>query len=668
MNYEDKTWLNQSLLWYKDSYYNSLCSISFDLSLNTSDFKNFSALMFRISLVSQNTKKSMVYNISYQSSLEFLSSLKKATDSIPTLIPNGCDSSHNIEIVRRDYPDKNLKFEITRFNSSDLIVTISIVHNTSDSLKIIIPFNIFQAFCLLLKSFSTDYIKHSMDLAIKTSLGEILEQTKLTNTAIRILPSSLVDISKQVPASIQQVEDIGEAEFEVENPTINSDFNNFLNENIDSIKIEEIEKINKQSSTTVERKRNISGILFEDIIQNDLSRLEFLMNSSVTTPNPFKILSDEMTKFFNDKDRLLPDITDNDYKSFLFMSKVLHNYFFKRFIDFDIPIPSSIPLLKYKCMSPSQTNIEFAQDLLLTSIYLKCLRNKLSEKEANSSLNKSVLYMNVRLFTDMIIFSFIEGLDTSNIKGRLIERFQFYNEKGVFSKYTKLLSTYNLSPITSGDMKNVADEFIEKAIKSPVYVTNLQDQYFKTKIIRISSENDFSLEQIINEIIPAQCYIHNHCHDATDDDCVRTALDTNTTINIKQELLDIIRPKEIVKERKPTQKNLQRASNLFVDEIADSVKEKYFDYVANLVEDDNKIFDFNIIPIEFLGETILKVIYVWNEQGGITDTYSNFMVKVEECPMTRDLIEVKYERKNSVDGESSSPTETNWDSLNTLIL
>ena len=351
------------------------------------------------------------------------------------------------------------------------------------------------------------------------------------------------------------------------------------------------------------------------------------------------------------------------------MTKVLHNYFFKRFIDFGIPIPSSIPLLKYKCESPSQMNIEFAQDLLLTSIYLKCLRNKLSDKEANSSLNKSVLYMNVRLFTDILIFSFIEGIDPANIKGRLVERFQFYNEKGVFNKYTKLLSTYNFPPISPGDIKDAADEFVEKAMKSPTYVTNLQDQYFNSKIVRISSDNGFSLEQIINEIIPIQCHIHNHCHDATDDDCVRKTLDENKLINISQELLDIIRPKDVAKIRKPSQKNLQRASTLFEDEIAESMKEKYLEYITYLIdESENKTFDFNVIPLEFLGENILKVIYIWNEQGGVDDTYANFMVKVEECPMTRDLIEIKYERKNTVNIETKPIVEDNWDSLDTLIL
>ena len=44
------------------------------------------------------------------------------------------------------------------------------------------------------------------------------------------------------------------------------------------------------------------------------------------------------------------------------------------------------------------------------------------------------------------------------------------------------------------------------------------------------------------------------------------------------------------------------------------------------------------------------------------------MVKVEECPMTRDLIEIKYERKNTVNIETKPIVEDNWDSLDTLIL
>ena len=97
MSSNDKTWINQQLLFYKDNLFNSDGSLEISLATATQDFKNFNPASLNISVISNNNRR--VVNLAYQNAVDLLISIKEV------MLLNPLDFSKNIEIVKKYYND-----------------------------------------------------------------------------------------------------------------------------------------------------------------------------------------------------------------------------------------------------------------------------------------------------------------------------------------------------------------------------------------------------------------------------------------------------------------------------------------------------------------------------------------------------------------------------------
>jgi hypothetical protein len=110
--------------------------------------------------------------------------------------------------------------------------------------------------------------------------------------------------------------------------------------------------------------------------------------------------------------------------------------------------------------------------------------------------------------------------------------------------------------------------------------------------------------------------------------------------NISDETIEIFsKKKTITKEKVKRNSNLFRFIKHFSDEVPESIRNDFIEYIKNL---DNIKFDISKTNylIEEFGENILKGLYLWNpdEDIQITKNYKYFFEKYENEIMTKDLI------------------------------
>lgn len=634
---DEKIWLNQVLLFHKDSYYNSFSSLDISLCSNTSDFKSFSTVNLNISILTEKMRK--VYGLNYQNAYDLLNSIKEVIPNISKAFTS------NISIVKRHYSDKSLKIDFTVINNES-VVAISILGVGGDTFKIIVPYNtIFIPFCNLLKTYISDYIKLNLDLTSRAISSEIQFNINELKNSVKALPTFLIpSIDKIINQDLTQENKLIEVEvgeekrFDDFTETIN-DLDSFLGKDMQNISIPDLDNIEVKESLT----RVIKSELVNNVLKNDLSKMEFLIKNISTSDNPLKSLISRFKESFENKNiEFLPNISIDEEKSFCYISKCLYSYYFHRYVNQEIAIPSSTVVLKYNPTNYSDDNLNLAYDLLLISAYIRSLRSKLELKESSSVKNKGLLFLELRLFTDPLVFSFIENIDPNIIRSCVSERFIYYKSIGFFKEYENLLDSYKCEKVSESEISSIIREFCEKVIVKKVpFIKDLHNLYIEKKFFRLPFSNNLELEQIINQAIPLQNYIFINADINNDKSVVDSINEYNESLS--DEVRKIFLTFKKKKEVREKESNIVRAFKLYSTEIPERLRNEVIEY-AKLVEE-NK-FDLCVFPIEEFGENIIKVLYVWNEnEKGIL--YTDFMSKVESCLMTKELILTKYKSDNA---------------------
>lgn len=654
MYQEDKTWFSQSLMFHKDLLFNTNNSLDVSIYSSTSDFRSYSPVNFKITIIDGSTKQSRYISMSYPSSSELIACLKNATEDISRKL-----SSDKV-VVQKKFYDKTLSFEFSRL-SNQIVCTIQIIQN-GDIGMVIIPYSVFNAIAVLIRSYISDFIKLNLDFVNRAVLIDILEQSKTSTNLLKTLPSS-IERHVSVPVLKEDVPEefvLGVEKLEEET----NDFNAFLNENLDSTVIPEIERLNESLNLTSDIKNasksshEINSDFIFNVLDGDLSKLESLINSAVTNDHTIQALFNSLLQKMKVEDdfEFLPGIKANDYKSLVLISKCLYMNMFHKYINSNILIPSSIPILKYKVEGKiNESNRNLAYDLFLVSIYIRCLRTKLSSREQDSTRNKSVFYLGLRTFTDFLSMGIIEKIDFNIVKSCLIDRFRYYQKKGVFDKYNDLLDSYNLSLIDENEFSSVLSNIGEKVIGKTSFIDDLHKRMYNEKFIRIKYDSKLDLEQIIGECIPLQISIYNKVSNIEDEEEVSKFINSLKDRVSKEVLSEFKGVKtEVLKKEKSN--SISRAASYYNSDIPERFREKFIGNLSQLTGP----FDFNtqLFPIEEIGEGMLKALYVWNE-GGMNDSYSDFMVKVEECPMDKVLILSKYKAKDETSTEDWG--DVSWD-------
>ena len=179
------------------------------------------------------------------------------------------------------------------------------------------------------------------------------------------------------------------------------------------------------------------------------------------------------------------------------------NFKEKSYIEQAVAIPISAPILKYEVINFSPDNSNLAFDLFLIQAYIKIFRMKMENKEDDPYVNKALYHIKLRCITDPLIYSFIDKMSIVELSSVISSRFLYYNHVGFFNEYIKMLEDNSCSNITLNDIKSFIDNVCEKGFNTP-YIEELHNSQIETNNLRLTTKNNFNIEQIINEIIPLE--------------------------------------------------------------------------------------------------------------------------------------------------------------------
>jgi len=641
-NEESIKWFSQTLMTHKDKMYGTDGYLRISISTNTEDYKFFNPPLFNIS-ISNNYQKS--YNLNYHNASDLLKTLQIVKSQM-----NGNKSE-----IQRKY-QKNMILYVQFFvesNNNDSVVDIRLISNETDFTKIIIPIELFSTFAKCLRYFVDNYFSICTQL-----LGQSIQSEAMQ--IINQLPSLIKGISSQiVPNDTFSDSRVPEPEAEKVTKTQATieDLDEFLGgDDMTNITVPELNE--EKISTIVEN----DSLFVKYLLKNDLTNLETMLNNHMMNPDPVMTFASEVQNKLGPEVKgdftLLPGINDDDLKSLLYISKLYSVIAYMNHFGKNIPLPNSMPVFKYKPKNTRPENMEIAYDLFLFNLYIRTVRSRLEGKSTDITQNKSLFHIQIRCFTDPFVFSFIGKEESKNLQSVIHNRYKYYDRIGVFETYKDLLKNMNCPEIKDYDITSSVVEAIDKVIGKSPDINQLHNKAAESNNFRLSSKNNFKLEQIINEIIPLE--VAEKLGKDINNEEVLKEINHNTPIS--DEILNFfIKGKTKVKIKKESSfsNNLERVVNFFSDEIPDQYKEDFIKCVGKLDQDkfDLKTEEF---PLDEFGENIVKALYIWDPKGDIeiTKSYKKYQQKIKAELMEKDLIISKVKSEESIEVESNE-----WDCL-----
>jgi hypothetical protein len=641
---EKVKWFSQVLLTHKDKSYGTDGYLRISISTNTEDYKYFNPPLFNISI---NNNYQKTYNLNYHNASDLLRTLELIKQQT-----NGDKSE-----IQRKY-QKDMMLYILFFvesNNNDSVVDIRLLSNETDFTKIIIPISIFGTFAKCLRYYVDSYFNICTTLltqSIQSDMFNIVQQ----------LPSLIKGISSQITVQ-DDVPDSRVPEPEVENvvqaqATI-ADLDDFLGgEEMDNIVVPELNEEKKKPLVEVD------SIFTRFLLKNDLTNLENMMNNHSVNTNPVQSLASEIEKRLSPDIKsgeftMLPGITESDMKSLSYMTKIYYSISYLTHYTENSPLPSSVPVFKYKPKNMLPENIEIAYDLFLFGLYIKIVRSRLEGKIDDAMENKALFHIQLRCFTDAFAFSFMESEDKNTIQSLIMNRYKYYDSIGVFDSYKNTLDKLKVPAIKEHDITSVVSEVIDKIIGKTPFIDLLHDKSFEANNFRIPSKNNFSLEQITNEIVPLEI------SEKLGRDISKKEIQDEISAKypLTDEILNFfLKGKHKVKTEKTNafSNNLERVSNFYSDEIPPQYKDDFIEEVKKLTT--NK-FDLSNskFPLDEFGDNIVRALYLWDpeEDPQISKSYKHYQMKIENELMEKDLILAKVKAEETTKPKSGGE----WDFL-----
>jgi hypothetical protein len=462
---EEKFWSNQQLIYYKDDMYKTNSTLELAISNSTKDFRNFSSSIINLSITSTTDRRRRFQILNNVDIMDLLNSTSYILDNVEKVFD---ENKH--DIVKRYSHDKDLILRFRKATSTgEKCVVIMILQNESDFGKIIVSMNMFNLIIQNLREFQNKYIEITIGLQTRFLLSEILSSNKLNEISIKSIPGAISSIQLQNTSSCDSNK-LQEKEVEETYDAQLDELDSFIS-NAD-IQIPEISKIEEHVSNTTPT-QIITSNLIDKVLKNDIAKFEDIINSTYLSPAPIMEIIDILRQTINPDSNFdfLPGINENDKKSVLYFSKTLFTTIFNSHINGG-SIPSSVPTIKYKVdfNKVEDLNNELAYDLLIILLYLKIFRSKVSDKEESTSLNKSIVYVGARCFTDILAFSFLENMNVKSLSSVISARLKYFNEHGFFDSYNQILERCSCNKITENEVMTSVDEVVSKVIGSVEFI------------------------------------------------------------------------------------------------------------------------------------------------------------------------------------------------------
>jgi hypothetical protein len=437
---------------------------------------------------------------------------------------------------------------------------------------------------------------------------------------------------------------------------LNSEFECFTEETLPNIILPEIQSTERDLENSInneiEKKKNKSTIdiksdLFELLLNNDLKKIDNLCEVILNSENCFSMTKQILESKLNINIQY-NKLKSIDVKSHTYMAKFAIEAFIQ---DWDLnssQLPINFPVMKFGDSIDKDVDTKTQMviyDIIFTLIYVKCVRNKLSQKISDQQLNYSFLNLKTRLLFDPLILLHLSSLNPQILKNIIIERFKNYSEKGYLNSCNKDLKTNNCTDINVSDISREYDEYI-KCFEITRYIKDIHTKGFENSNFKVPYNNVFSFEQIVNECIP--CEISQHFK-------LRELIDITTN----EDILKLFEVKKVKKTRilNAYTSHLHRfiLEKDFVGDLPLNITESFNEYVVSIEFNSFDIHKFSLIDI---GENIVKAVYVWNnlnegERG--KGNYTDFRFRIDSC-MAKDLILSSLKNNDKPIEESDS----NW--------
>lgn len=623
---DDRMWINRSLLYFEDKIYNTGGKLSVDVTTSTSDGKSFPAPKLYLRLRNLDGKNRN-FSLDYNDVIDLIMSLIKANFKNPDL---SCQQGDNNSVIKVGY---NIQLKISACFATDnsQIVVLELIINDSDRGKIAIPFQTFKSLFNIFVMFKEKYWNIYTDLQNDYKFTSINNILKSLETKIQILPSLINDKKEELSgAEIQEAP----LEEKVSPETIESveNYEKFVSDNVDNVSLPEIDHMSNEFDNKTPQEpvtQEIKSDLFEKTFSGNIEHFENFMRSIYHEPGWPTLKFVEGIRNSIDVDNefsFLPNLSSSDLKALTFVSKVMFGSGLQYYFDkTENRFPSSFNILKYDSGSLVKSeNVELAYDLLTILVYVHRVREKLESHTADAEKNKAILYASIRTFIDPLIFSFIADKNLQVIKNCVITRYKYYKEKGFFSYEVEV------------EVQEIED-FLDKMGQILPKASNI-----KNVEMSFPYENNYTLEQITNELIPAE---------------IKKRL-TGEDIKIDSKPKKVDHKKETVKYKS----NIHRFVNEvdFVNQIPENFSGEFQDYIIKL---ENQDYDYTKFSIEELGDDIVKGVYLWNESDNKKEAYTSFRSKHEQCIMTKEMIITKIKEMKNV-GETEEIIDPAFDFSN----
>jgi len=636
---EERIWFSQTIQTHKDKLYGTDGYLRVAISSYTTDHKSFNPPNLSI-MISNNHQKNL--SLSGENALELAISLAEANKNF---------KGDRLEIVKKF--KANIQFVIDMFEHEGReLVKMTLLSNSTDFTVIIMPrFPTFQFFGTIIKEFYNNYFNICQIIfsqTLNTYHKEIVMQ----------IPSLIKGIGTVAVMPIEEEKvEIDEKEIEETQATIN-DLDNFLGDDMKNINVPEIDNHKIEEKEEKLNYTEVDSPFVSSILKNDLYTFENMISGMSVSHSPvldfYNRLKDPDNSLL-EKFEPFPGISEDDLKSICYLSRFTFLMFQKNYVSNSVVIPQGFSPLRYKAKDYKPENVELAYDLLLFNGFFRILRSKMESKIPNAVENKSILHMAYRCFIDPFIFSFIENVEKEQLVSIILNRFRCYKDRGLFEKYRGSCVSFGVDEINEIDIKTFIEGLADVILRNGGVPTidKLHKSGFESGTLRLTTQNEFNLEQIINEIIPLEVEIKLNNNELTD----ALVKKMQTKENLSDEVIAFFKK---TKSHKSEKKDDGRSNLLkfldnenFREQVPESLREDFYKYIENLGNDN---FDFKEVdfPFEQFGDDIIKILYFWKPKDDVK--------LIKNIKQIRDLFaECKHDRLTILAkelNESSKPDES----------
>lgn len=682
----ERIWLNNNLFQFTDEDYGTNGTVDFSATLSTTDSHHFSPLRLLISISQDNYRKTCT--LSFYQVNELLNTINEIMKS---------DTYHKIYVdnnpvdVERKISNKLFRLLFKKSKHGNDCVLLGIYNSQTDKAVCVVTIDVFKCLISILEQFKNNFFSIENSIIDRHLKSLEINELSSINNSIKMMPKTIDELYEQIQTISRKLDTLklsgsncesncesNETEYvDNENNNINNEqhenlnnnheveeevevdeqiqeFENFVGKDFENINVPELTDIPKEDNQK-ETIQQISSDFIEKVLSNNLTNLSKLTK---------RILTEDCKIFkFRDliKDELEFDITepisDKDIKSGTYISELEIRYKSKMYYFNGANYPQTCVLIIGEINGEiNEHNKSLAYDLLMIHAYLKNFRTKMEYRTNDQTISCSDFHINLRLFTDVFTYSFLLNENSNVVKNSIISRYKNFSDSGFFSEFDKILDDYNLDKITNDEIGNYVNAVISK-LSDINYISELHNELYEQGKVKLPTQNKFSLEQIINEVVPLE--VAKSMNLDLDNDSDKIGVDLN---KIDDKILSIFKDNKKIKPEKEKQTNLYRFVKYHDNEIPEDYKDEFFFEIKNLGYENFDFINTNF-PLNEFGENIIKGLYQWNILDDKKIKYTEFFHMCNETILGKnDILEKLRNTSNSEDNTENDDYDS-WEDI-----